>query len=66
MIAPEVHPLTHEAADFVSNHIEKLDQQTIEFVEQWREELSKDTILLYELDWFNKNINGWSDDGWRP
>ena len=66
MHQPEVHPLTHEAADFVQNYVCKLSNETLEFVDKWKETLSVDPILLYELDWFNKDIYGWSDDRWRP
>ncbi len=66
MIAREVHPLTHEAATFIENNIEKLDNDTLEFVDKWKTILDKDKILLYELDWFNKEKYGWSDDRWRP
>ena len=66
MHQPEVHPLTHEAADFVEKHICKLNNDTLEFVDKWKKTLSVDPILLYELDWFNKDIYGWSDDRWRP
>ena len=39
MHQPEVHPLTHEAADFVEKHICKLNNDTLEFVEKWKKTL---------------------------
>ena len=67
MSQPEVHPLTHEAANFIQEHVCKLNNKTLEFVETWKQTLTAtDDILLYDLDWFNKEQVGWSDDRWRP
>ena len=67
MSQPEVHPLTHEAAIFIQEHVCKLNNKTLEFVETWKQTLTAtDNILLYDLDWFNKEQVGWSDDRWRP
>ena len=67
MLLPEVHPLTHEAAEFVETHIEKLDPATKEFVEHWKSQyIDKDPIILQDLKWFNSEKIGWSDDRWRP
>ena len=67
MSQPEVHPLTHEAANFIQEHVCKLNNKTLEFVETWKQTLTAtDDILLFELDWFNKEQVGWSDDRWRP
>jgi hypothetical protein len=67
MHQPEVHPLTHEAANFIQEHVCKLNNKTLEFVETWKQTLTAtDDILLYDLDWFNKEQVGWSDDRWRP
>ena len=67
MLLHELHPLTHEAADYVQSHVCKLSNETKEFVEQWKEQLlEKDPIILGELKWFNKAKLGWSDDRWRP
>ena len=67
MHQPEVHPLTHEAANFIQEHVCKLNNKTLEFVETWKQTLTAtDDILLFELDWFNKEQVGWSDDRWRP
>ena len=67
MLLHELHPLTHEAADFVDNNICKLSDKTKSFVEEWKTQLlEKDPIILEELKWFNKEKLGWSDDRWRP
>jgi len=67
MLNPEVHPLTHEAGDFVETYVEKLDDQTKEFVSTWKEKLTNtDLIYLEDLQWFNSDKVGWSDDRWRP
>jgi hypothetical protein len=67
MHQPEVHPLTHEAANFIQEHVCKLNNKTLEFVETWKQTLTAtDDILLFDLDWFNKEQVGWSDDRWRP
>ena len=67
MSQPEVHPLTHEAANFIQKHVCKLNNKTLEFVETWKQTLTAtDDILLFDLDWFNKEQVGWSDDRWRP
>lgn len=67
MSQPEVHPLTHEAANFIQEHVCKLNNKTLEFVETWKQTLTAtDDILLFDLDWFNKEQVGWSDDRWRP
>tara|TARA_B100000965_G_C19402953_1_gene674086 strand:+ start:21 stop:881 length:861 start_codon:yes stop_codon:yes gene_type:complete len=66
MKSPEVHPLTHEYATFITNEITTLSNETLEFVDKWKQTLSADPILLYELDWFNSDRYGWADDRWRP
>ena len=67
MLLHELHPLTHEAANFVENNICKLSDKTKTFVEEWKTQLlEKDPIILEELKWFNKEKLGWSDDRWRP
>ena len=67
MHQPEVHPLKHEAANFIQDHVCKLNNKTLEFVETWKQTLTAtDDILLFDLDWFNKEQVGWSDDRWRP
>ena len=64
---PEVHPLTHEAADFVQEHVCKLNDKTLAFVDKWKQTLTAEgSIKLYDLDWFNSEVHGWSDDRWRP
>lgn len=67
MLLPEVHPLTHEAAEFVETYIEKLTPETKDFVETWKQKYSEsDPIILEDLQWFNPEKIGWSDDRWRP
>tara|TARA_B100000925_G_C22003310_1_gene472376 strand:+ start:1696 stop:2559 length:864 start_codon:yes stop_codon:yes gene_type:complete len=67
MLLPELHPLTHEAADFINEYIEKLSPETEDFVADWKEQLTnKDPIYLEDLKWFNSEKIGWSDDRWRP
>lgn len=67
MLLPELHPLTHEAAEFVETYIEKLTPETKQFVADWKEQLTnKDPIYLDECKWFNQDKIGWSDDRWRP
>ena len=67
MLLPEVHPLTHEAAEFVDTYVEKLEQGTWDFVNEWKEQcIDKDPIVLENLKWFNPEKIGWSDDRWRP
>tara|TARA_B100000900_G_scaffold412808_1_gene435338 strand:- start:740 stop:1600 length:861 start_codon:yes stop_codon:yes gene_type:complete len=67
MKLPEVHPLTHEAAEFVDNNVEKLNDTTWEWVEEWKAKyIDKDPIVLEDLQWFNPEKIGWSDDRWRP
>ncbi len=63
----ELHPLTHEAAQFVEEHVEPLSTETKQFVNEWKEKLtSNDPIILEDLQWHNKDKIGWSDDQWRP
>ena len=63
----ELHPLTHEAAKFVEEHVEPLSTETKQFVNEWKEKLtSNDPIILEDLQWHNKDKIGWSDDQWRP
>ena len=52
----------------IRDSVEQLNDQTIDFVEEWKEKLSKDTILQYELNWLQQSQKkcGWSDDRWRP
>ena len=57
---------THEAAEFVEKHVEKLTQETKEFVEVWKEQLVDKHPYLEDPKWFNKEKIGWSDDRWRP
>ena len=67
MLLPELHPLTHEAADFINKYVEKLSPKTEDFVAYWKEQLTnKDPIYLEDLKWFNSEKIGWSDDRWRP
>jgi len=67
MNLPEVHPLTHEAADFVDTHVEKLENSTWEWVLEWKQKyIDKEPIVLEDLQWFNPEKIGWSDDRWRP
>jgi hypothetical protein len=67
MLLPEVHPLTHEAADYIETHIETLTPETKEFVNTWKQKyIDKDPIVLEDLQWFNPEKIGWSDDRWRP
>ena len=67
MLLPELHPFTHEAAEFVETHVEKLNTETKEFVEIWKEQLIDKQPLYHEdLKWFNSDKIGWSDDRWRP
>ena len=67
LLLPETHPLTHEAATFVDEYVEKIDNQTWEFIDSWKEKYSnKDPIILQDLQWFNPEKIGWSDDRWRP
>lgn len=67
MLLPELHPLTHEAAEFIETHIEKLLPETKDFVEHWKQQyIDKDPIYLEDLKWFNPDKIGWSDDRWRP
>ena len=67
MLNPEVHPLTHEAAGFIETYIEDLDSETKDFVETWKNKLiDNDPIYLEDLQWFNSDKVGWSDDRWRP
>ena len=66
MLLPELHPLTHEAADFINKYVEKLSPKTEDFVAYWKEQLTnKDPIYLEDLKWFNSEKIGWSDDRWR-
>lgn len=67
MHLPEVHPLTHEAAEFVDTHVIKLEEATWDWVFEWKEKyIDKDPIVLEDLQWFNPEKIGWSDDRWRP
>ena len=67
MLLPELHPLTHEAAEFVETYVETLLPETKEFVEDWKEKLTnKNPIYLDQCKWFNSDKVGWSDDRWRP
>ena len=67
MLLPEVHPLTHEAAEFVDTHVIKLEESTWDWVNDWKAEyIDKDPIVLEDLRWFNPEKIGWSDDRWRP
>jgi len=67
MLLAEVHPLTHEAASFVEQYIEPLNDETKQFVDSWHDQYrDKDPIVLEELQWFNPDKIGWSDDRWRP
>ena len=67
MNLPEVHPLTHEAAEFVDTHVMKLEESTWDFVNEWKSQyVNKDPIVLEDLKWFNPEKIGWSDDRWRP
>lgn len=67
MNLPEVHPLTHEAAEFVDTHVMKLEESTWDFVNEWKQQyIDKDPIVLEDLQWFNPEKIGWSDDRWRP
>ena len=64
---PETHPLTHEAAQFVDKHVEKIEDKTWEFINTWKEKYSNlDPIVLQDLQWYNPEKVGWSDDRWRP
>ena len=59
--------MTHEAATFVDDFVEKIDDKTWEFVNTWKEKyINKDPIVLEDLQWFNPEKIGWSDDRWRP
>ena len=49
------------------HYVEKIEDPTWEFINSWKEKYSKqDPIVLQDLQWFNPEKIGWSDDRWRP
>ena len=66
LLLSEIH-LYPEAATFVHEYVEKIDNQTWEFIDSWKEKYSnKDPIILQDLQWSQSEKIGWSDDRWRP
>jgi hypothetical protein len=47
--------------------VEKIEDKTWEFINTWKEKYSNlDPIVLQDLQWYNPEKVGWSDDRWRP
>ena len=55
-----------KAATFVHEYVEKIDNQTWEFIDSWKEKYSNKDPTHYRIYSGPPEKIGWSDDRWRP